>query len=76
MSRESRPDSRPMASLLCEQEAMRLFPLTMTPEEYAARCGENWVGSFTFARYRFFNVELDAWIQRFAAILTTREPLR
>jgi hypothetical protein len=48
-----------------------MFPLEMSPEEYAARHSHTWL-SFSFDEYRFANPDLDAWIQRLGDILRGR----
>jgi hypothetical protein len=61
---------RPLAAPEYEQSAHELFPLDMSPEEYAARHGHGWL-CFSFSSYRFRNERLDAWIQRLGEIFST-----
>jgi hypothetical protein len=48
-----------------------MFPLDVTPEEYAARHAHEW-GSFSFDEYQFSDDRLDAWIQRLGDIFFRR----
>jgi hypothetical protein len=59
-----------LASLDYEQWARELFPLTLSPEEYAARESHNFM-CFSFDEYCYRDKQLDQWIQRFAEILHT-----
>jgi hypothetical protein len=62
---------RKLASAMAEQFARRLFPFeSMSPEEYAARHGEDWL-CCALPSYCFQDEKLDAWIQRFGEILFT-----
>jgi hypothetical protein len=63
-------NERPLASPDYERNAHELFPLELTPEEYAARNGHGWM-CFSFSSYQFRDKELDAWIQRLGEILFT-----
>jgi hypothetical protein len=54
-----------------ERDARELFPLDITPEEYAARHGKDWY-CFSFDDYRYSDPELDRWIQRLGDILFNR----
>jgi hypothetical protein len=51
----------PMADRERERTAVELFPVTQSPEEYAARNAHLWV-SFSFDDYRY--QVLNTWIQR------------
>lgn len=48
-----------------------MFPLDLSPEEYAARHAHEW-GSFSFDNYRFRDDRLDAWIQQLGDIFFQR----
>jgi hypothetical protein len=48
-----------------------MFPLDVTPEEYAARHAHEWV-CFSFDDYRFSDEQLDAWNQRLGDIFFRR----
>jgi len=61
---------RPLAEASREEAAAELFPLTMSPEEYAGRHGSGW-WMFSFDDYCYRNQELDVWIQRLGEILMT-----
>lgn len=61
---------RPLAPLEWEAAAREIFPLNLSPEEYAAREGVNW-GCFSFADYRYRDEKLDAWLQELGAIFFT-----
>lgn len=61
---------RPPAPREREESATQLFPLEMSPEEYAARHGADW-GSFSFADYSYADARLDAWIQKLWQIFQT-----
>jgi hypothetical protein len=64
-------DDLPLADPAREQHALSLFPLNMTPEEYAARFGHEWV-SFSFDERRYSAPGLTEWIQRLGDILFGR----
>jgi len=64
-------DERPPASADRERDARELFPLDMTPEEYAALHRQDW-HCFSFDDYRNSDPELDRWIQRLGDILFER----
>jgi hypothetical protein len=64
------PD-RPPADPAYEAQAKLLFPLDLTPEEYAARHAHEWA-SFSFDEHRFSDGRLDAWIQRLGDIFFQR----
>jgi len=61
----------PMADPGRERDAMELFPITQTPEEYAARNAHLWI-SFSFADYRYRDPALNTWIQRLGDIFFGR----
>lgn len=61
---------RPLAPEELETRAKEIFPLEMSPEEFAGRDGEGW-GPFPFAAYQYRDAALNAWIQQFAKILNT-----
>lgn len=68
-------DREPAAAML-EQDARDLFPFeSMSPEEYAARHGADWL-CCSFPGYRFQDEKLDAWIQRLGEIFFTPGLLR
>ena len=54
-----------------ERTAMELFPVTQSPEEYAAGNAHLWV-SFSFDDYRYRDPVLNTWIQRRGDILFGR----
>lgn len=53
-----------------EARAKEIFPVEMSPEEFAGRDGEGW-DVFPFANYQYQDATLHAWIQQFATILAT-----
>lgn len=70
------PRDREPAAAMLEQDARDLFPFeSMSPEEYAARHGADWL-CCSFPCYRFQDEKLDAWIQRLGAIFFTPGLLR
>jgi len=52
-----------------------MFPINISPEEYAARHGADWA-SFSFDEYRYSDLQLDVWIQRLGEIFFTPGLLR
>lgn len=64
-------ETRPAAHAAYEDQARRMFPLDISPEEYAARHAHEWA-CFSFDDYRFSDERLDAWIQRLGDILFRR----
>ncbi|AFY78369.1 MAG: hypothetical protein IGR93_19315 [Hydrococcus sp. C42_A2020_068] len=60
----------PLAPLNCERLAIQMFPLGMSPEEYAARYAADWY-CFSFNRYCYRDPELNRWIQRLGEIFST-----
>lgn len=58
----------------CEYLAKKMFPLDMSPEEYAARYSEDWF-CFSFNRYRYRDPELNIWIQRLGEIFANSQLL-
>lgn len=54
----------------CEYLAKKMFPLDMSPEEYAARYSADWF-CFSFNRYRYRDPELCRWIQRLGEIFSS-----
>lgn len=62
---------RPPADPGYEKQARLMFPLDLSPEEYAARHAHEW-GCFSFDNYRFSDDRLDAWIQRLGDIFFGR----
>ena len=62
----------PMADPGRERDAREMFPLDMSPEEYAARHAQDWI-CFSFDDYRYADARLDSWIQRLGDILFRRE---
>jgi len=61
----------PMADPERERTATELFPVTQSPEEYAARNAHLWV-SFSFDDYRYRDPVLNTWIQRLGDIFFGR----
>ena len=66
---------RPLASEESEARIKDTFPLTVSPEEFAARDGHGWL-DFPFSRNRYRDAELDVWVQRVGEILANPEKLR
>jgi len=64
-------DDLPPAPPDRERDARELFPLDMSPEEYAARHRHEWL-CFSFDDYRYADPELDRWIQRLGDIFFNR----
>ena len=64
---------RPLADEETERRIKETFPIGVAPEEFAARDGDGWL-DFPFARYRYRDPELDAWIQATKEIL--QDPAR
>ena len=62
---------RPHAPQLREEAARDLFPVELSPEEYAARHAHEWA-CFSFDDYQYSDPRLDAWIQRLGEILFQR----
>jgi len=58
----------------CEYLAKKMFPLDMSPEEYAAKYSTDWF-CFSFNRYRYRDPELDGWIQRLGEIFSSPQLL-
>jgi hypothetical protein len=57
-------------------EAEKIFPYrSISPEEYAAREGQNWV-CFSFDDYIYPSPELNEWIHSLGDILFTKGRLR
>jgi hypothetical protein len=57
-------------------EAEKLFPYrSMSPEEYAAREGHNWL-CFSFDNYNYSSLELNEWIHTLGDIFFTNGRLR
>ena len=54
------------------EAAKELFPLDMSPEEYAARHAHNWM-CFSFDDYRYPDARLERWIHRLGDIMFGRE---
>jgi hypothetical protein len=63
---------RPPADALRKRAAAKLFPLALSPEEYAARSAHLW-GASSFHCYRYEDPLRDAWIQRLADMLLRRD---
>lgn len=61
----------PIADAGREQAARDLFPLGMSPDEYAASNAHRWM-NFSFDDYRYSDEELTNWIQRLGDILFQR----
>ena len=55
-----------------ERDARELFPLDMSPEEYATRHRHEWV-CFSFDDYRYADPKMDRWIQRLGDIFFDRQ---
>jgi hypothetical protein len=66
---------RPLADEETERRVKETFPVDVPPEEFAARDGYGWL-DFPFARYRYRDSELDAWIQATKEILQNPARLR
>ncbi len=64
-------DALPLADPSREAHAIELFPLDMSPDEYAARHGHHWM-TFSFDDYSYRNDDLSRWIQRLGNILFRR----
>jgi hypothetical protein len=64
-------ESLPAADPGREQQAEEIFPLAMSPEEYAARHARQWL-CFSFDDYRYADPALDRWIHRLGDILFHR----
>ena len=62
----------PIADPGREEDARKLFPLDMSPDEYAARHAHNWY-CFSFDAYRYCDERLERWIHRLGDILFQRE---
>ncbi len=60
--------ARPAADPDREEFAQTLFPMDMTPEEYAALYSHT-ILSFTFDQYSYSDKKLDIWIQQLGVIL-------
>ena len=71
------PDSaeRPLAPEETEERIKEIFPVEISPEEFAARDGYGWL-DFPFGRYRYRDATLDEWIQAVRVILQTPARLR
>ncbi len=61
---------RPLADASREAHARELFPLEMSPEEYVARHGADWL-CCSFPSYRYRDQALDLWLQKFGELMTT-----
>ncbi len=61
----------PLADPGREHDAAEIFPLSQSPEEYAARNGHRWI-CFSFDNYRYRDPALNAWIQQLGDILFQR----
>lgn len=70
MTSTDNTQQRPLASPELEEHAKEVFPLDMSPEEFAGRDGEGW-DAFPFGDYQYRDAGLDAWVQQFAKILAT-----
>ncbi|HYM59457.1 MAG TPA: hypothetical protein VEZ11_01050, partial [Thermoanaerobaculia bacterium] len=53
-------------------DARELFPIAMSPDEYAARHAHQWY-CFSFDDYRYSDPGLDRWVQRLGDILFERD---
>jgi len=65
-------EALPLADPGRERDARELFPLDMTPDEYAARHASDWF-CFSFDDYRYTDRELERWIHRLGDILFARD---
>jgi len=54
-----------------EKDAREMFPLDISPEEYAAGHAHEWL-CFSFDDYRYSDHALEDWIQRLGDILFQR----
>jgi len=61
----------PMADPGREEMAREIFPLNISPEEYAARNAHGWL-CFSFDDYRYSDPKLTQWIQRLGDVLFGR----
>jgi hypothetical protein len=61
----------PLADPGREAHALQLFRLDMTPDEYAARFGHEFV-LFPFDRFRYSRPGLTEWVQRLGDIFFNR----
>jgi hypothetical protein len=62
-----RPDADPSR----ERKALEIFPLAISPDEYAARHAHEWF-CFSFDRYTYTDAVLDSWIHRLGDIFFAR----
>ena len=65
-------DDLPMADPGRETSAKELFPLELSPDEYAAREEHHWL-CFSFDEYRYADPEMERWVHRLGDILFQRE---
>jgi hypothetical protein len=65
-------DDLPMADAGLESSARELFPLDLSPEEYAARYADGWL-CFSFDDRRYSDAQLERWIHRLGDILFSRD---
>lgn len=67
-------DQRPLISEEREQRLRDVFPLEMSPEEYAGRHGAT-ILVFSMHQYRYRDPVLQTWLQRLGEILVTHGQL-
>ena len=65
-------DDLPLADPGREADARRMFPLDISPEEYAARHAHEWY-CFSFDDFRYRDPAVERWIHRLGDILFRRE---
>src|SRR5262245_44012047 len=61
----------PMADPGRESKAREMFPLNVSPDEYAAREAHHWL-CFSFDDYRYSDPAMERWIHRLGDILFGR----
>ena len=64
----------PLATSEMEAHVKEVFPIHVTPEQFAAEDGAGWM-EFTFHQYRFQDPELDSWIHAVGKIITDPQSL-
>lgn len=65
----------PHASKEMEDHVREVFPIDISPEEFAARDGDGWL-DFAFNDFRFSDPELDSWIHAVGKIIRDPQTLR
>jgi len=64
----------PLATAEMEAHVKEVFPIDITPEQFAAEDGAGWM-EFTFHQYRFQDPELDSWIHAVGKIIADPQSL-